>query len=121
MSLIERRRRKWVTVHKPTKNEIADLLAIVNRDLAESQVEGRTLDWRLAIAYNAALQAATAALAAAGYRAARGDHHRRAIESLTWNAPDFREIGFLDSLPPQPHTSKRFVESRLTIKDERRI
>ncbi|MCR4374988.1 MAG: hypothetical protein NUW22_09075 [Acidobacteria bacterium] len=34
------------------------------------------------IAYNAALQVATAALAAAGYRAARDSHHFRVIQSL---------------------------------------
>ncbi len=34
------------------------------------------------IAYNAALQAATAALAAAGYRASRDQHHYRVIQSL---------------------------------------
>jgi hypothetical protein len=34
------------------------------------------------IAYNAALQAATAALAAAGYRASRDSHHFRVIQSL---------------------------------------
>jgi hypothetical protein len=34
------------------------------------------------IAYNAALQAATAALAAAGYRATRDQHHYRVIQSL---------------------------------------
>lgn len=34
------------------------------------------------IAYNAALQAATAALAAAGYRAVRDQHHYRVIQSL---------------------------------------
>jgi hypothetical protein len=39
-------------------------------------------DWKLAIAYNAALQAATAALAAAGYRASRDNHHYRVIQSL---------------------------------------
>jgi hypothetical protein len=39
-------------------------------------------DWRLNIAYNAALQAATAALAASGYRAARESHHFRIIQSL---------------------------------------
>jgi len=38
---------------------------------------------RLNIAYNAALQTATAALAAAGYRAVRGAHHYRVIHSLT--------------------------------------
>ena len=39
-------------------------------------------DWRFAIAYNAALQAATAALAAAGYRASRENHHYRVIQAL---------------------------------------
>ena len=37
---------------------------------------------RANIAYNAALQAATAALAAAGFRAAREQHHYRTIQSL---------------------------------------
>ena len=36
----------------------------------------------MSIAYNAALQAATAALAAAGYCASRDSHHFRVIESL---------------------------------------
>jgi len=39
-------------------------------------------DWRFAIAYNAGLQAATAALAAAGYRASRDNHHYHVIQSL---------------------------------------
>jgi hypothetical protein len=39
-------------------------------------------DWRFAIAYNAALQAATAALAASGYRATRDSHHYRVFQSL---------------------------------------
>jgi len=38
----------------------------------------------LAIAYNAALQLATAALAAAGYRATREAHHYRVIQSLAY-------------------------------------
>jgi hypothetical protein len=36
----------------------------------------------LAIAYNAALQCAAAALGAAGYRASRESHHYRIIQSL---------------------------------------
>ncbi len=35
------------------------------------------------IAYNAALQAATAALAATGHKATRDQHHYRVIQSLT--------------------------------------
>lgn len=34
-----------------------DLLAVVERDLADSAAEGISADWRMNIAYNAALQA----------------------------------------------------------------
>lgn len=34
------------------------------------------------MAYNAALQVATAALAASGYRTEKGDHHYRTLQSL---------------------------------------
>ena len=40
-----------------------------------AEYRGLSADWRLNIAYNAALQAASAALAACGYRAARDAHH----------------------------------------------
>jgi hypothetical protein len=57
-------------------------LQVVERDLADSAAEGLSADWRMNIAYNAALQAATAALAASGYRASRDSHHYRVIQSL---------------------------------------
>jgi hypothetical protein len=56
----------WVVAHKSSKQEIGNLLGIVARDLKDSQAKHVSDDWRFAIAYNAALQAATAALAAAG-------------------------------------------------------
>ena len=55
---------------------------MADRDLAQCRTPHLSPDWQLNIAYNAALQAATAALAAAGYRAARGAHHYRVIQSL---------------------------------------
>jgi len=70
--------------HETSPEEIAALLAIVERDLANAKVAGLSDDWRLNIAYNAALQAATAALAAAGFRAAREQHHYRTIQSLAF-------------------------------------
>ena len=60
----------------------SNLLGIVARDLKDGNATDVSDDWRFAIAYNAALQAPTAALAAAGYRAARESHHYRAIHSL---------------------------------------
>jgi hypothetical protein len=64
MSLKDWERNGWVVPHRPSENEIRDLLAVVERDLADSAAEELSADWRMNIAYNAALQAAGAALAA---------------------------------------------------------
>ncbi|MFO7686722.1 MAG: hypothetical protein R6V60_11570 [Desulfobacterales bacterium] len=72
----------WLVAHRSSRQEITELFALVDRDLKDCQTEGLSGDWRFNIAYNAALQAATAALAAAGYRPAREAHHFRVIQSL---------------------------------------
>ena len=82
MSLTDWRKNGWVLEHRTSPTEIADLLAVVERDLADSAAVQISADWRMNIAYNAALQAATAALAASGYRACRDQHHYRIIQSL---------------------------------------
>lgn len=82
MSLPDWERNGWLTRHQTSSQEIRDLLQVVERDLADSAAEGLSADWQMNIAYNAALQAATAALAAAGYRVSRDSHHYRVIQSL---------------------------------------
>ncbi|MBI4206686.1 MAG: hypothetical protein HY527_16820 [Betaproteobacteria bacterium] len=89
-------RNSWLTEHETSPEEIAALLAIVERDLANAAIAGLSADWKLNIAYNAALQAATAALAASGYRAAREQHHYRTIQSLVhtlgWKAARVNQL-----------------------------
>lgn len=82
MSLADWQRNSWLVAHESSPEEIAALLAIVERDLANATVAGLADDWKLNIAYNAALQTATAALAAAGFRAVREQHHYRTVQSL---------------------------------------
>ncbi|MDQ3673131.1 MAG: hypothetical protein M3365_01990 [Gemmatimonadota bacterium] len=82
MNLADWERNGWLTAHRTSAGEISDLLGVVERDLADSAARGVSADWRMSIAYNAALQAAAAALAAAGYRATRDQHHHRVIQSL---------------------------------------
>lgn len=82
MDLEDWRSSGWLSAHQPTRREIADLLAIADRDLRDCRSEGLSADWKFSIAYNALLQAATAALAAAGYRASRQSHHYRILQSL---------------------------------------
>lgn len=82
MSLIDWRTNGWIVEHRPSARELSDLLRAVERDLADSRTPALSADWKMNIAYNAALQSASAALAAAGYRASRDQHHYRVIQSL---------------------------------------
>jgi hypothetical protein len=84
MSLAEWARYSWLVNHEPSAQEIAELLGIADRDLRDCEQTRLSADWRLAIAYNAALQTATAALAASGYRAAREMQHFRVVQSLAF-------------------------------------
>ena len=82
MSLKSWRDNDWLVEHQTSQQEISDLLKVADRDLTDCETPGLSPDWQLSIAYNAALQTATAALAACGYRASRDAHHYRIIQSL---------------------------------------
>ena len=87
----------WLTKHTTSPEEIENLLSVSDRDLSDCRSEGLSADWKMNIAYNAALQAATAALAAAGYRATRVSHHYRVIQSLAYTiGADTRLISRFD-------------------------
>ena len=82
MSLTDWLANRWIVAHEPHPEEIADLFAVVDRDLEDAAILRLSPDWRLGISYNAALQLATLALAAEGYRPGRERSHERAILSL---------------------------------------
>ena len=84
MSLQDWLKNGWLIEHRTSPQEIADLLGVADRDLAQCQTPGLDPDWQLSIAYNAVLQLAAAALAAAGYRASREAHHYRVLQSLAY-------------------------------------
>lgn len=82
MTLLDWLQNAWLLPHEVSPSEVRELLPVVDRDLQSAVVPHLSDDWRLAIAYNAALQAAAAALAVAGYRVPTGQHHVRLIRSL---------------------------------------
>ncbi len=82
MSLQDWLKSRWLIKHQTSRQEILDLLSMADRDLAQCRTPNLSPDCQLNIAYNVALQAATAALAAAAYRAAREAHHYRVIQCL---------------------------------------
>ena len=83
MSLRDWLANRWLVEHETNAEEIANLLALADRDLRDARSQELSVDWRFNIAYNAALQLAATALAAAGYRVSRsGPHHHGVIQSL---------------------------------------
>ena len=79
-------------------------------------------DWRFAIAYNAALQAATAALAAAGYRASRESHHHRVIQSLEFTlAPERKMSDTFDTFRKKRNISSYDVAGSVSDKEAKEM
>jgi uncharacterized protein (UPF0332 family) len=70
--------------HKTSREEIKNLLAVYERDIADSNIESMSIDRRFATAYSAALMMARAALAASGYRASGEGAHYTTIQSLAF-------------------------------------
>src|SRR5438876_7604459 len=98
MSLTNLEAAGWLVEHKATPEEIRDLFAVAERALKDSAVTGISSDTQLGLAYNAALQVSTAALAAAGYRAAREKKHYVTLQSLIHTiGADARLVARLDA------------------------
>jgi hypothetical protein len=83
---------RWIEAHKATRQEVADLLAIVDRDLADAAVSGISSDARGNLAYSAVLQLSVVALHAAGFRPGRTRHHELAMESLQFTVGAKRDL-----------------------------
>lgn len=81
MSLKQWLNNGWLRTHKTSKNEIENLMMIVDRDLKDAK-EGISDDWRFGITYNAALKLCTVLLYAEGFKAERTLQHYRTIQAL---------------------------------------
>jgi len=88
----------WIQKHKSSREEIRNLLAVADRDLANARIAQLSAEWRLMIAYNGALQSANAAIAASGFRVStKVSHHRYLIESLLFTVQvDTKFVNQLD-------------------------
>ena len=106
----------WLKRHTTSRQEIADLLKKVDRDILEAAKEEITLDWRLAIAYNACLGCATTALCASGYRLPGGaGQHYRTIQSLRYTInPDPETVISLEAISKKRAIANYDAAGRIT-------
>ena len=82
MSLKQWAENGWLRPHKTSRQEVGNLLGIVQRDLDDASTGGISADWRFGIAYNAALKLCTILLHAEGYRPAQNLAHYRSLQAL---------------------------------------
>ena len=73
----------WLKAEPTSRDEIKNLLTIVDRDLKDANVSAISEDRRFEAAFNAARTAANVALRASGYRTSiQAGHHVKTVESL---------------------------------------
>jgi uncharacterized protein (UPF0332 family) len=72
----------WLKSHTTSREEIGNLLEIVERDLKDAQKSGLSADWRFGIAYNAALKLCTVLMYSEGYRPEKNLAHYRTLQAL---------------------------------------
>jgi len=82
MTLKQWQNNGWLKSHKTSREEIGNLLAIVDRDIKDASEGEISADWTFGIAYNAALKLCTILLYSEGYKAERNLQHYRTIQAL---------------------------------------
>lgn len=97
----------WLRPHRTTPGQIADLLAIVDRDLEDSERD-LSPDWQFGIAYNAALKLCTVLLYASGYRPEKNLAHYRTLSALPLILGDARkgDADYLDACRAKRNTAE---------------
>jgi len=73
-----------IVTHATNRQEVSDLLAIIDTDLKDAEILELSAERKLSCCYNAMLTAARVALRASGYRVPKSNpsHHYYAIQSL---------------------------------------
>jgi hypothetical protein len=116
MSLADWKAAGWLVDHEPSQDETRSLLGVIDRDLRDSAVALLSPDTQLGLAYNAALQVGTIALAAHGYRASRERKHYVTIQALAltaraWRLSRTRAAGEPRTPPSRARRNQRLRDS----------
>lgn len=92
--------------HQTNPEQIAELLAIVERDMTDAASGQLSPDWQFGIAYNAALKLCTILLYAEGFRPERTLAHYRTIQALPLILGDNRknDADYLDTCRAKRNT-----------------
>jgi hypothetical protein len=107
MSLDQWLKNGWLKASPPTQQEIAGLIAIVERDITDAQSDTLSSDWKFGIAYNAALKLCAILLRAEGYQAEKNLNHYRTIHAMGEIFRDSKtDVYYLDACRAKRNTAE---------------
>jgi hypothetical protein len=115
MSLTDWAKAGWLRPHQTTKRQVADLFAIVDRDL-EDAARGLSPDWQFGIAYNAVLKLCTVLVYAEGWRPERNLAHYRTLQALPLILGEARrdDADYLDTCRLKRNTAEYDAPGQVT-------
>ncbi len=113
----------WLRPHQTSRSQIADLFAIVDRDLEDVRSERLSTDWQFGIAYNAALKLCTILLYAEGFRPEKNLAHFRTLQALPLIlGPGYEdEADYLDACRSKRNTAEYDVAGQIGPEEAREL
>lgn len=123
MSLENWAKNGWLRPHQTTRPQIAELFAIVDRDLEDAGTERLSTDWQFGIAYNAALKLCTILLYAKGFRPEKNLAHYRTLQSLPHilGASRQNDADYLDACRSKRNTAEYDSAGHISPEEAREL
>ena len=104
----------------PSPAEIKHLLAIAERDIGQARIDTLHLDTRFSLAYNAALQLATAVLRSHGIRIREARFHQQTFAELQTRLPTEMQ-GFAEYFDRARRKRNAAAYDRVSVVSERDV
>jgi len=114
----------WLKNHQTSPGEINNLKMLIERDLNDCNTPGLSIDWRFAIAYNAALNCCILTLFCKGYRPSKSaGGHYYTIQSLPLTiGKDYQNIcDYLNTCRTRRNTSDYDMAGTISQKELDRL
>jgi uncharacterized protein (UPF0332 family) len=122
VSLSDWHKAGWLRPHQTSKRQIADLFAIVDRDL-EDAGRGLSPDWQFGIAYNAVLKLCTVLVYAEGWRPEKNLAHYRTLQALSLILGDARrdDAEYLNTCRMKRNTAEYDAPGQVTAAEAKEL
>jgi hypothetical protein len=124
MTLRDWEQNSWLKQHQTSKQEIAGLFSIFEREMKDGQIAGMSADGQFNHAYRAVLSLCTVLLYASGYAPAKGQsHHYRTILALPEIlGPDARDdAAYLDQCRTKRNASEYDAANEVSDTEAREL